>query len=157
MDYTKQIIKTKKQQLTDASLAIALAYKEGSKHYMTGKDYNNIDEYIESCETHVQPVLQELRNHIKSYAPHAIEKISWAMPTFFLKGNLVHFAAHKSHIGFYPGASGIEAFVSDFKRLGYKYSKGAVQFPFDKPLPWDLIQRIVEFRVNENIRPTKNA
>ncbi len=113
--------------------------------------YENIDEYIASCEPAVQSKLQELRNFIKKFAPEASEKISWAMPTFFLNGNLVHFAAQKKHIGLYPGPSGIEAFTADFERLGLKYSKGAVQFPIDKPLPWDLIQSIVEHRVNENI------
>ena len=112
--------------------------------------YKNIDDYIEACEPNVQPTLKELRNFIKKHAPQASEKISWAMPTFFLKGNLVHFAAHKNHIGFYPGSSGIEAFGSEFEKSGYKYSKGAVQFPIDKPLPWNLIQRIVELRVSEN-------
>lgn len=112
--------------------------------------YSNIDEYIASCEPGIQPTLRELRNFIKELVPQATEKISWGMPTFYLNGNLVHFALHKNHIGFYPGASGIEAFISDFEKLKYKYSKGAVQFPLGRPLPWDLIQRIVEFRVNEN-------
>ena len=112
--------------------------------------YENIDAYIASCEPNVQPLLQELRSFIRKHAPEASEKISWAMPTFFLNGNLIHFAAQKKHIGIYPGPSGIEAFTADFEKLGLKYSKGAVQFPFNKPLPWDLIQSIVEYRVNEN-------
>lgn len=117
---------------------------------MPRPEYANIDEYIATCEPSVQNILKDLRSFIKKYAPEATEKISWAMPTFFYHGNLVHFMAHKKHIGFYPGANGIEQFITDFDAAGYKYSKGAVQFPIDKPLPWDLIQRIVEFRVGEN-------
>lgn len=111
-----------------------------------------IDEYIVTCETTVQPVLQELCAFIKKIAPEATEKISYSMPCFYQKGNLVYFAACKNHIGFYPCASGITEFTPDFKELGLQYSKGAVQFPLDKPLPWELIQRIVEFRVAENTK-----
>lgn len=113
--------------------------------------FNNIDEYIAACELAVAPILEELRAFIRQYAPDAAEKISWSMPTFYLHGNLVHFAAAKKHIGFYPGASGIASFTSDFDRLGLKYSKGAVQFALGKPLPWELIRNIVEFRVGENL------
>jgi len=70
------------------------------------------------------------------------------MPTFYLQGNLVHFAAHKSHIGFYPGESGVEVFKEEL--TGYKSSKGAIQFPFDKPVPYELITKIVKYRINEN-------
>ncbi len=111
-----------------------------------------IDEYIASCAPTVQQSLQELRGFIKRYAPEATEKISYGMPTFFLNGNLIHFAAQKKHIGLYPGSSAIIHFAADFDTYAYKYSKGAVQFPLDQPLPWDLIQRIVEFRVGENTK-----
>jgi uncharacterized protein YdhG (YjbR/CyaY superfamily) len=93
-------------------------------------------------------VLEELRALIKATAPGATEKISYAIPTFHLNGNLVHFAGYEKHIGFYPGASGIQAFKEDLKP--YKSAKGSVQFPLDQPLPTDLIRRIVEFRVEEN-------
>jgi uncharacterized protein YdhG (YjbR/CyaY superfamily) len=89
-----------------------------------------------------------LRTTIKSAAPGAEEKISYQMPTFALKGNLVHFAAHKKHIGFYPTPSGIQAFKEELSI--YETSKGAIRFPIDKPLPLDLISKIVKFRVNEN-------
>lgn len=89
-----------------------------------------------------------MRRVIKESAPDAEEKISWRMPTFVLHGNLVHFAAHKNHIGFYPGSSGIDAFKD--KLSEYKGSKGAVQFPIGKPLPYELISEIVKFRVAEN-------
>lgn len=110
--------------------------------------FTSIDEYIVQFSPEVQEKLQTLRNVIKEKAPEAEEKMSWQMPTFAWHGNLVHFAAHKKHIGFYPGASGIEVFQS--KLAEYKTSKGAVQFPLDKPIPYDLIREIVSFRVVEN-------
>ena len=111
---------------------------------------NAIDEYILQFPPHVQEILQMLRNVIKESAPDAKEKISYGMPTFVLQGNLVHFAAYKNHIGFYPTPSGIETFKHELS--GYKSSKGAVQFPIEKPLPFDLISQIVKFRVAENER-----
>jgi uncharacterized protein YdhG (YjbR/CyaY superfamily) len=111
--------------------------------------FNTIDEYIALCDPSVQNTLKELRQVIKSVAPDATEKISYQLPTFYLHGNLVHFAAFKHHIGFYPGSSGIEPFT---ERLhGYKLSKGTIQFPLDKPLPLELIKTIVMYRVDENI------
>ena len=86
--------------------------------------------------------------------PEASEKISYGIPTFYLNGNLVHFAAYKNHIGFYPGASGIEEFLKEISK--YKNSKGAVQFPLKEDLPIDLIKKIVAFRVNENISKNDN-
>jgi Uncharacterized conserved protein len=109
---------------------------------------NSIDDYINQFSPEIKERLITLRNAIREAAPNATEKISWSMPTFALHGNLVHFAAHKSHIGFYPGASGIENFKDRFSE--YKYSKGAVQFPNNKALPLDLVREIVSFRVSEN-------
>ena len=114
---------------------------------------HTIDEYIATCPEHVQKILQELRAVIKAAAPEAEEKFSYQMPTFALYGNLVHFAAHKNHIGFYPTPSGIEAFKEEL--AVYKGAKGSVQFPLDQPLPWDLIGRIVRFRVAENLSHAK--
>jgi uncharacterized protein YdhG (YjbR/CyaY superfamily) len=111
---------------------------------------NTIDEYILQFPPEVQEKLNTLRSVIKESAPEATEKMSWQMPTFALHGNLVHFAAYKKHIGFYPGASGIEKFNHEFSE--YKSSKGAVQFPLDKPMPYELIRNIVKFRVAENIK-----
>lgn len=113
-------------------------------------DYKNIDEYISLYPSEIQDKLQELRKVIKESAPEATEKISWRMPTFDLYGNLVHFAVFKKHIGFYPGADGIAEFQERIAE--YKSSKGAVQFPIDKPIPYDLIREIVRFRVKENLR-----
>lgn len=116
--------------------------------------YNSIDEYIATFPEAVQKILQELRATIKAAAPDAKEKISYQMPTFDLKGNLVHFAAFKNHIGFYPASSGIEAFKDDLAI--YKSSKGAVQFPIDKLLPLELVTRIVQFRVDENLKKAES-
>ena len=107
-----------------------------------------IDGYISGFPEDVRQILTQIRAVIKESAPGAVEKISYQMPTFYLKGNLVHFAAFPNHIGFYPTPSGIEAFKEEIAR--YKWSKGAVQFPIDEPMPYDLIRRITVFRVAEN-------
>lgn len=114
----------------------------------------NIDEYIAAFEGNVQANLVKLRAAIKKAAPKAEEKMSYAIPTFFLGGkNLVHFAAFDKHIGFYPTPSGVAAFAKELKP--YPTSKGAVQFPLDKPLPLMLITKIVKFRVTENLQMAK--
>lgn len=109
----------------------------------------NIDEYISLFPDNVQKILQEMRLTIKKSAPKAEEAISYRIPTFKLNGNLVHFAAFKSHIGFYPTSSGISAFKKELSQ--YKSSKGAIQFPIDKPIPFDLVRKIVKYRVKENL------
>jgi uncharacterized protein YdhG (YjbR/CyaY superfamily) len=108
-----------------------------------------IDEYIAGFPKEVQAILEKIRSTIKNSAPGAEEAIKYQMPTFVLKGNLVHFAAFKHHIGFYPVPSGIEAFKDELAR--YKQGKGSVQFPLDQPIPYELIERIVKFRVSENL------
>lgn len=113
----------------------------------------SIDEYIQQFPKDVQEKLNRLRSVIQEAAPEATEKISYQMPTFYLHGNLVHFAAYKQHIGFYPAPSGIEAFKEELSE--YKNAKGSVQFPLTKPLPYDLVKRIVEYRVAENKKITK--
>lgn len=110
----------------------------------------SVDEYIARFDPEAQEKLQSLRRVIQEAAPEATETINYQMPTFVLHGNLVHFAAQKKHIGFYPTPSGIEAFQAEL--AGYKSSKGAVQFPLDQPLPLELIGRIVAFRVAESVR-----
>jgi len=109
-----------------------------------------IDEYISKFPADVQKILTKLRSVIKESAPAAVERISYQMPTFYLNGNLVHFAAYKNHIGFYPTPSGIEAFKNELSM--YKWAKGSVQFPLDKPMPYELISKIVKFRVAENLK-----
>lgn len=116
----------------------------------TKDSYNTIDEYIANFPASVQQRLQQIRATIKAAAPDAQEKISYQMPTFYLHGNLVHFAVYTWHIGFYPAPSGIEAFQAELST--YKGAKGSVQFPLDQPLPLDLVRRIVEYRVAENLK-----
>jgi len=114
---------------------------------------SSIDEYIAGFPPETQKVLEEMRALIRASAPGATESISYAIPTFDLNGrHLVHFAGYKTHIGFYPVPSGLEAFKEDL--MPYKQGKGSVQFPLGQPLPTDLIRRIVEFRVAENIGKT---
>ena len=115
---------------------------------------NSIDEYIIQFPVEIQEILQNIRKVIKEAAPEAKEKISYQMPTFDLHGNLVHFAAYKNHIGFYPAPSGIDAFKEELSQ--YKGAKGSVQFPLDKPMPYELISKIVKFRVEENINKAEN-
>jgi uncharacterized protein YdhG (YjbR/CyaY superfamily) len=108
-----------------------------------------IDDYIAGFPGDVQAILQQIRQTIRQAAPDAQEKISYQMPAFTLKGNLVYFGAFKNHIGFYPIPSGVEAFKEELS--AYEQGKGSVQFPLDKPIPYDLISRIVKFRVRENL------
>ena len=118
---------------------------EGKKDQPT-----TIDEYIVQFPEDVQHILAKIRAVIQESAPEAAERISYQMPAFYLKGNLVYFGAHKHHIGFYPTGSGIEAFKEELS--AYKGAKGSVQFPLDKPIPYELIGKIVKFRVAENLR-----
>ena len=112
--------------------------------------FHSIDEYIASFPEETQKILEEVRATIKASAPDAEEKISYQMPTFALKGNLVHFAAWKNHIGFYPTSSGTQAFKNELSI--YECSKGTVKFPIEKPLPLKLISKIVNYRVAENLK-----
>jgi len=114
---------------------------------------NNIDKYIAGFPKETQKLLEQLRATIRKAAPEAKETIKYAIPTFTLNGNLVHFAAFKNHIGFYPTPSGIETFRKELSV--YEGAKGSVRFPVDKPLPLDLISKIVKFRVKENIEKAK--
>ena len=116
----------------------------------TAKD---IDEYIAGFPKDIQAILQKIRQTVKKAAPDATEKISYQMPTFYLNGNLVHFAAFKNHIGFYPTPSGTAKFKKEIS--GYQAAKGSIQFPLDQPIPYDLIRQIVEFRVKENSAKAK--
>jgi uncharacterized protein YdhG (YjbR/CyaY superfamily) len=113
-----------------------------------------IDEYIAQFPKSTQVLLEKIRAIIKKAAPKAEEKISYGIPTFVLEKNLVHFGGYKSHIGFYPGAAGVEAFTKEL--AAYTFSKGAIQFPLDKPLPVGLITQIVKFRVLQNLEKAKS-
>ncbi len=107
-----------------------------------------IDEYIQPLSPAVQEKLQALRQIVLQIAPEATEKISWGMPTFMLNGILIQFAAHKEHIGLYPGPVAIEHFAD--KLSGYKTSKGTIQLPFDQPIPKELVEEIVRYRLEQN-------
>ena len=108
-----------------------------------------IDEYIAGFPPDIQDKLEKIRETIREAAPDAIETISYQIPTFKLEGNLVHFAAFKKHIGFYPAPSGIAQFDEQLSR--YKRAKGSIRFPLDEPIPYALISEIVRFRVRENL------
>ena len=108
-----------------------------------------IDQYIAGFPPDVQEILQKVRATIRKAAPEAEEAIKYGIPTFTLKGNLVHFGAYKKHIGFYPAPTGLEEFKEELS--AYEGSKGTVRFPLDKPIPFDLISKIVKFRVQENL------
>jgi uncharacterized protein YdhG (YjbR/CyaY superfamily) len=113
----------------------------------------SIDDYIAGFPPDTQAILEKIRQTIRQAAPDATETIKYQMPTFTLNGNLVHFAAFKRHIGFYPAPTGIEKFQ---KALSvYKGAKGSIQFPLDEPIPFDLINKIVKFRVKENLARAK--
>ena len=109
----------------------------------------NIDDFIADFPKPIQKLLKQIRATIRKAAPEAEETIKYGIPTFTLNGNLVHFSAYKNHIGFYPAPSGLEAFKKELS--GYEGSKGTVRFPFDKPLPLDLISKIVKYRVKKNL------
>jgi uncharacterized protein YdhG (YjbR/CyaY superfamily) len=120
---------------------------------MEANKIETIDDYILNSPPEIQEILETLRKVIKESAPDAKEKISWQMPTFVLHGNLVHFAVCKNHIGFYPAPSGIEAFKHELAE--YKGTKGSIHFPIKKPMPYELISKIVKFRVAENIKQSE--
>lgn len=112
-------------------------------------EYKTIDEYITNFSSEQQNVLQKIRKTVHGVAPEAKEKISYGIPTFTLHGNLVHFAAYEHHYGFYPGSGPLEALKD--KLTGYVTSKGTVQFPADKPVPYDLIKELTSLAVERNL------
>lgn len=120
---------------------------------MRMKKTADIDEYIAGFPSDVQKILERIRTTIKKAAPDAEEAIKYGIPTFTLKGNLVHFAAYKNHIGFYPAPRAIEKFKKELSR--YEGGKGTIQFPLDKPIPFPLISRIVKFRVKDHLERSK--
>jgi uncharacterized protein YdhG (YjbR/CyaY superfamily) len=113
------------------------------------KQFKTMDEYIAAFPKNVREILEKLRSVIRESAPKAQEAMNYGIPTFKLNGNLVHFAAFKNHIGFYPTPSAITAFKKELSR--YKQAKGSVQFSIDKPIPLDIVKKIVKFRVKENL------
>jgi uncharacterized protein YdhG (YjbR/CyaY superfamily) len=114
----------------------------------TGTKFKTVDEYFSTLSPDTKNILEQVRNTIKQAAPQATEVISYNMPAFKMHGILVYYAAHTEHIGFYPTSSPIEVFKDELS--AYKCSKGAIQFPIDKPIPVDLIGRIVRFRLQQD-------
>jgi len=127
----------------------ALPTQRGEMMQSQETGFRTIDDYIAAFPDDVQALLQAVRATIHAAAPDAVERISYGMPAFAQEGNLVYFAALKHHIGLYPTSSGIAAFQQEIS--AYESSKGAVKFPKDQPMPLDLIARIVQFRVTENL------
>ena len=115
---------------------------------MESKKFKTVDEYIASFPPEKRRVLERVREVIRKAAPGAVEKISYGMPGYKLRHNLVYFAAHTNHIGLYPTPSATGAFAKELKP--YESGKGSIKFPLDKPIPYDLIKRIVEFRIKED-------
>ncbi|WP_396193203.1 iron chaperone [Flavobacterium sp.] len=116
-------------------------------------NFKTIDEYIALQPEKVILILEEIRETIRNVIPEAEETINYQIPTFKYHGNLVHFAAYKNHIGFYPGASAVETFKDDL--INHATSKGTIQFPIDEPIPLDLISKITAFRVKQNLEKKK--
>ena len=114
-----------------------------------------IDEYIAHCPAEVQPLLNQIRTVIHEAAPEAVERISYQMPGFYQKGMLVWFGGFKDHISFFPTGSGVEAFKAELTQ--YKLAKGTIQFPLDQPIPFDLIRKIVKYRLEENLNKKKTT
>ena len=121
------------------------------------KKVNTVEEYISGFDPPVQNILRQIRKTLQTVAPSATEVISYQIPTFVLHGNLVHYAAFKNHIGFYPGPSGIKECIQELS--GFRHAKGTIQFPLHLPVPYDLIRKITAFRVKENLEKSdrKNA
>ena len=115
--------------------------------------FKTVDEYLATVPKSILPILEELRQIIKQAAPQATELISYNMPAFKQNKVLVYYAAQKNHIGFYPTASPIQVFAKELK--GYKTSKGAIQFPIEEPIPIDLVERIVKYRLKEDLERAK--
>lgn len=109
--------------------------------------YSTVEEYIALYPADIRSILEKLRSTIREAAPQATEKLSWRMPTYWQGENLIHFAVAKNHIGLYPGESGVAAFADKLKE--FKATKGAIQFPLSRPIPYELIAEITRFRVKE--------
>lgn len=121
---------------------------------MQPKTPKDIDEYIAGFPKDIQKILSKIRSTIRRAAPKAEEAISYQIPTFRLNGNLIHFAAYKNHIGLYPAPRAVEKFKKELERYGS--SKATIKFPLDAPIPYDLITKIVKFRVKQNSEKARN-
>lgn len=111
---------------------------------------NPFEAFLLQFPEDVQSILLKIRDLVHQACPEVTEKMAYGIPTFVYHGNLVHMSAYKKHIGFYPGADGIAAFESELQ--AYVHAKGSVQFPLNKPIPYELIQRMIDYRVQQNMR-----
>lgn len=127
------------------------SFKQADQQHYCGKKPESIDEYIAAQPEEIQIFLTQIRETIKTALPQAEERISWSMPTYWKKHNIIHFAAHKHHIGVYAGTEAVIQFAEELKE--YKTSKGAIQFPYHKPLPLELIARIAVWCYETGNRP----
>lgn len=118
-------------------------FKNTNQEHYCGEKPKTIDDYISAQSEELWPLLNQVRNTIREALPYAEERISWSMPTYWYKQNIIHFAAFKKHIGLYPGDKAVEHFSQ--RLTEYKTSKGAVQFPYSKPLPLELITEIAKW------------
>ena len=116
---------------------------------LTKNKINTIDDYISGFPTEIQKILEQIRATVKKAAPDSVEAIKYSMPTFILKGNLIHFAAYKNHIGLYPAPTGDETLTKELSV--YKAEKSTLRFPINKPIPYDLIYRIVKLRISQQL------
>lgn len=121
------------------------------QHHFCAEKPKSIDEYIALQPENIQPILQKVREAIRKTLPEAEERISWSMPTFWKKYNIIHFAAFKNHMGIYPGSEAIVYFAD--RLTEYKTSKGAIQFPYNKPIPYELITDIAKWCYETGNRP----
>ena len=124
-------------------------FKKTNQDHYCGPAPATIEEYIERQPEDVQPYLRQINSAVKAALPDAVEKISWSMPTYWKKRNLIQFAAFKKHIGLYPGPEAVEAFAGSLKE--YKTSKGAIQLPYDTPLPVGLVAEIAKWCEKHNV------
>lgn len=123
--------------------------KENQQHYC-GRSPETIDEYISEQPEEIQPILHETRKVLRETLPDCQEKISWSMPTYWKGRNIIHFAAQKAHLGIYPGPDAIEEFSEQLKN--YKTTKGAIQFPYKKGIPYELISEIARCAYQKNAK-----
>jgi len=123
-------------------------FKNTNQHHFC-KKAENIDAYIAMQATDVQPILQKVCTIIREIAPKCTEKMSHHMPTFWQGKILIQLAAHKNHLGFYPGADTVEMFAKQLSQEGFHFNKGSIQFPWDKPIPYELIADIAKYRIGK--------
>jgi len=114
-------------------------------HYCTKAE--SINDYIAQQAEEVQPIMQKVYETVRKEAPECTEKLSYHMPTFWKGRNLIQFAAHKNHLGFYPGEDAVNVFADKLSLAGFKFSKGCIQLPWSKPMPYELISEITRYRV----------